>query len=886
VSKLDQLIAKPVAQGRILYMTDRFKVSQGYEPAFTRMLSACGIRRQQVTTSDVYSMVPDAMYKKGNETLWRFNPAKTKMVEEAFRVRINAIKPKLIVVSDAAVLGVLVGGDSKLGTLDKCRGGVYYYEGIPCVVTLPITVIHTHVDQRLLEGIDDDNKEQPYRIPSGAWILHRDWQKVGRYFHGKAKRLPPFQYSVCRTIQDCYAARDFLSACVAIATDIETGCYPPQITCVGYTGLLADGRVRSFVIPFYDTTQQDGCFWESPEDHALAYSIMGEINDSPSVKMMQNGHYDCSYFIRDRVPTKNFLVDTMLMWHAMYPELPKSLDFISSILLDEFQYWKDDIKGIDDKDQTNQGMEKYWRYNALDCFNTLFNGFVLCQLLATSDTLPTNYQDSFMRFLSGMQMSMRGVKADFNRRNYHRANLEAQREDALARLKYIIADPDFNINSPAHKASLLYDVFGVRERTARGRYVDRSKPLKGGNAVSAGAIPLKLVKTEHPLFKYIIEVMESAMEPDKQISNVCNMFLATDRFRTCFSAAGTETTRYGSKKSNFWDGGNAQNIRKDYRDWFVADSHCIFMEVDYSQSDDVFIGYESNDPAKIEVIQSGRDGHAVHGELFFKLPYESIVAGKKAGDPVIVHPTTGIRQLSKRVVHGTNFQMAALTLYMTMGRDSVVQAAVLLGHKDAEAWPQERLVQVCGFLMLVYRKKYTRLTNREWYGEIAKLLKSKGVIVNAFGISRRFLGNPEDSGTQREATAFYGQSDTAGNMNRVMYEIDWGYIQKNFRDGPNPSYGDKPRKMSWRDYGFRFMLQVHDSFLIQLDTRNPRWTEAAFNVLHVMKRPVIINGHSVSIKTEQEFGVRWGKEMNQPWNGTSESDLHRIASELLPHYQH
>src|SRR3546814_6400588 len=49
-------------------------------------------------------------------------------------------------------------------------------------------------------------------------------------------------------------------------------------------------------------------------------------------------------------------------------------------------------------------------------------------------------------------------------------------------------------------------------------------------------------------------------------------------------------------------------------------------------------------------------------------PYDWIVAGKKAGDPDVVHPTRGVRQLVKRVVHGSNFMMAAMTLYLTMGR--------------------------------------------------------------------------------------------------------------------------------------------------------------------------------------------------------------------------
>jgi hypothetical protein len=436
-------------------------------------------------------------------------------------------------------------------------------------------------------------------------------------------------------------------------------------------------------------------------------------------------------------------------------------------------------------------------------------------------------------------------------------------------------------------------VFGVRERNSRGRYVDSSKPRKGPNAPSAGAIPLKLVKTEHPLFRFLIDAMQASMEPRDQMSKLVGqwdeetqrvikgVYCPTGRFRTAFGAAGTETTRFNSKKSDFWDGGNAQNFRTKYKDWLVADPHCLFLDVDYSQSDDVFIGYESNDPDKIAVIESGMDGHAVHGELFFKKPYAEIVAGKKAKDPAIVHPTRGIRQISKRVVHGTNFQMASMTLFTTMGRYTVVAAAQILGFEDADSWPQERLVALCGSLMSAYRKKYRRLNKKEWYGEIERQLKRSGILANAFGITRRFLGDPNDNGTQREATAYIGQSDTAGNMNRTMYEIDFGWIPQTFRDGPNPDANAVPLKMDIWSHGFRFMLQVHDSFLCQVDTRHPKWKEACHNLLHVMERPVIINGHTVRIKTEAEFGLRWGYGLTESWDGRSDEALDRIAATLL-----
>lgn len=868
-----------LSKGKILYMTDKLRVSAGYEPAFTRMLAKSGIKRGSVVCQDIYNLVEQPLIRRGNEKLWKFNPAQLSSIESAFQQRIHSVKPSLIVVSDPAVLGVIVKGDSKLATLEKCRGGVYSYQGIPVIITYPITAINTHYTESLVDGQDEANRYEPYKVPSGNWILYRDWQKVSRFFHGKQRLLPEFVYSVVESVPDCLAARRWLDGCVLISVDIETGYYPAQITCIGYTGINKEGQVRTFVIPFSDNSQESGCYWDDDSDHHIAWSICCDINNNPVPKTMQNGNYDSSYFVKYGLSINNWLWDSMLLWFSMHMELPKSLDFISSILLDNFQYWKDDIKGKNNEsDKVN--MESYWRYNGLDCYNTLFNTLYLMQLLKSNPAMQTNYNDVFMRTLSALRMSLRGVKADFARREEHRDQLESDRDAALTRLRFMLDDPDFNINSPAQKSSLLYEVLGAPLRNSRGRYCDKRKPLKGMNGPSSGAIALRLIKTEHPFFAHIIEALESCMEPDKQISNVCNLKLFTDRFRTNFQAAGTETTRLSSKSSNFWDGGNAQNIRKAYRDWLVPEPNQIFFEVDYSQSDDVFVAYESGDPDKIAVIESGVDGHSLHGELFFGRPYEEIVAGKRAGDKWVTDPIVGVRQISKKIVHGTNFQMAAMTLYTQMGREAVVAAATLLGYPDANHWPQEKLVGICGKLMLSYRKKYKRLNRKEWYNDILQMVRKDGALTNAYGITRRFLGDPNDNGTQREATAFLGQSGTAGNMNRSMYEIDHGCMLKVFRDGPNPHAHHKPLQMDYASHGFRFMLQVHDSFLCQLDMTHPRWKEAAHNLLTVMSRPVIIHGRSVSVRTESELSYRWGDKKSIQWDGKNPYDLDRIATTL------
>src|SRR3546814_16906997 len=64
-----------------------------------------------------------------------------------------------------------------------------------------------------------------------------------------------------------------------------------------------------------------------------------------------------------------------------------------------------------------------------------------------------------------------------------------------------------------------------------------------------------------------------------------------------------------------------------------------------------------------------------------------------------------------------------------------------------------------------------------------------------------------------------------------------------------------------------------------LNLNHAKWQEAVINLLHVMERPCTINGHRVSVKTEAEFGRRWGKKMT-PWN-RDPATLASVAAQAL-----
>src|SRR3546814_7320338 len=110
-------------------------------------------------------------------------------IKAAVERKIRATKPTLIACSDPVALGLFMNWDQRSATIDKTRGGVYDYDGIKVIIVTPITAINRQFDERMLKDDDgEDIQSEPYRIKNGAWILSRDWEKVGRYYQGKQRR--------------------------------------------------------------------------------------------------------------------------------------------------------------------------------------------------------------------------------------------------------------------------------------------------------------------------------------------------------------------------------------------------------------------------------------------------------------------------------------------------------------------------------------------------------------------------------------------------------------------------------------------------------------------------------------------------------------------------
>lgn len=113
-------------------------------------------------------------------------------------------------------------------------------------------------------------------------------------------------------------------------------------------------------IPFA-TDSGNGSYWNEGHEHTIWQSLKYILELPDRTYILQNAMYDMFQLermcgIRIGGGHTNTIHDTMLMFNLIYPELPKSLDFLASIYLNT-NYWGEAPKQLS---------EERWRYNATD----------------------------------------------------------------------------------------------------------------------------------------------------------------------------------------------------------------------------------------------------------------------------------------------------------------------------------------------------------------------------------------------------------------------------------------------------------------------------------------------------------------------------------------
>lgn len=586
--------------------------------------------------------------------------------------------------------------------------------------------------------------------PTGTFIARRYLDKIlapGRWF---PQSKFTWELADETNVVDLY---NYLASCDLIACDIETTRGEPHvIKCMGYCGVkfISGGgfTTHCIVLPF--TTM----FW---------VEWIRKFNLLPIIKVFQNGSFDNLWLNRFGAPVSHYLLDTLEMFHSWYSELPKSLDYITMFLLRDSYYWKDEADSGDLKD--------LYQYNAKDVWATANS------MLALLNEVPPwalkNYKIKFPVIFPCIASSFEGLKYDLKKVDkesedslYFFQNQKV--EESLLSLRQKVGRPNFKPNSPKQTLQLIH-LLGCKDFS------------------NADEKVLKKVARKHPLNNMLVDEIIKYREAKKLVSTYLGAKLWGDRLLYSLLPSGTDTGRLASRKSSFFGyGSQIQNQPEYAKQVAMADPGFYLGEADNEQSEARCLGYISGDEKLIETVESGNDFHSVNIERFFGVPYAEVWDQLK-----MKTKNKELRDLSKRVNHGTGYVMGAGVLLETMGLENVVKAQRLLGL-DIN-WKPEK---VCQYLLDRYHIAYPKVKG-EYYEYIKATVKLGQMLVSSLDWTRFCFGNPSKNSHQFKAlVAHVPQNLSVGIINRGFVRV--------FREVQLPN---------WKD--FRLKAQIHDSVFFQ-----------------------------------------------------------------------
>jgi hypothetical protein len=190
---------------------------------------------------------------------------------------------------------------------------------------------------------------------------------------------------------------------------------------------------------------------------------------------------------------------------------------------------------------------------------------------------------------------------------------------------------------------------------------------------------------------------------------------------------------------------------------------------------------------------------------------------------------------SKRVQHGSNYDMKPLTMSNQILEDSWKYNQDIVYVAPA----------VCEELQILYLQRYTGI--KVWHRWVKDQLKNSRSLTHASGHIRKFFGRPNDEATARTAYSDEPQGNTTFSSKLAIKRI-WDDPENHNPDGSliiEPLHG------------------VHDSVLGQFPIPVVDWALPKIRQYH--QNVLIIAGAPVVIPFEGAYGTSWAsKDLTNP----------------------
>jgi uracil-DNA glycosylase len=308
--------------------------SGGMRPLLNYFLQSAQIDAEDIYFTDVFQAYPESSRiqnfcgtkAEGIPGLPLLSMGKYILAEHAHHLErldreINAVRPNLILALGGAAVLAVTGQKSAISTT---RGSM-------------ILTRHTHADGTPIKMLATHHPREVIREWKLRPIVLMDYDKAKGEMESPVYERPIRYIWTAPDITDMtdymmqYLAPDWS---IPTGVDIETK--RGTITEIGFSPSIG----HAIVVPFYSRAEKDGNYWRTQIAELAAWKWVAYCLHNLTCPIFQNGLYDINYLWTTMgLTTPGASEDTMLMAHALQPELRKGLGFLGSIYSDE-PFWK------------------------------------------------------------------------------------------------------------------------------------------------------------------------------------------------------------------------------------------------------------------------------------------------------------------------------------------------------------------------------------------------------------------------------------------------------------------------------------------------------------------------------------------------------------------
>lgn len=749
----------------------------------TALLKSAGIDRESVYLTNA-SLRP----VQGDKEKWFFEkdgrPTQPFLQGlAALQMDLNEIRPHVVVPVGNYALWALMQHQG----IQKWRGSILWSN------LFNVKVVPTLHPAALLHGSEQDGEFSglyQYR-PVVIWDLER----VQEQSAFPELRLRPRKLLVNPAGVERRIAIDRLREAKRLTFDVET--YGGlRLACCGF----GDGDPEWAVTFAYDGEREN-------------LELFRSLLETDTPKVGQNLMYDVTLFDQLGVHPRNIDWDTMIAQHTLLPDLPKGLDFTTSVHTD-IPYYKDEGKVWKFAEDSEAKRYQFFAYNAKDICATT-------EIAEQQKLLYDEDPDQYEVFRREMLIfdPLRG--STYNGAACDKEMLKAKiRETNAKRLFYQNllnqeAGYEINAKSTPQVKRLLYEERGLPPRYRGGKLSTRQDVLMdlAAKTLDKAAVMVVQVREMRTLLERYYK--ESILSPD-------------GRIRWTFNIGGTKTKRLSCEEPLWGPGLQTQNMPAPSRKMLRPDPGWEFGEFDQVQAEAVVTAYLAEDPIFMDCARTGKDMHRVMACLMLGQPIEMWeTIGKKSI----------IRQQAKRCNHAFDYDMGHVTyMYVVNGEwDPEDPNSLRIDEKEASRQRNQ------------YMELRPALPNY-WAGIRAELSKTR-TLFNCLGWKRLFLGAWGDAmfkdGYSWKPQSTVGMSTNMGIIRVLQHPVI-------------------------RKWGVRLVFQTHDAatYTWPKEARE----EVVPIILRNMEIPLYINGHYVVVPIEGAVGNHWYKDdKDDPFIGVGQS---------------